>query len=282
MSDPYKGTPSVWGPGACRAAVSVTFDNLGEAADLERGLWPESEPLGRHFSVRRMLPRILGMLDELGLRATFFIEGLNAELYPDALLEIANSGHELGYHGWRHEYWPNLSPSNEARVLDARTRRPAARFSAAGRENDPFLARIARKPRFYPLLASGPRDRLPRQLGRPAVRVATDRRLLLSATLRRTSEDRHRFERAAVSVPFPGDAKIGAARCCSRRWAPNPGIPSVPRRTGRPLRDYVWCVRRTAGSSRRWVGLVRTAPGRGFMGPRTPRSFRQWAPARLY
>jgi peptidoglycan/xylan/chitin deacetylase (PgdA/CDA1 family) len=108
----------IWGPDARRAAVSVTFDNLGEAADLERGLWPESEPLGSHFSVRRMLPRILGLLDELGLHATFFVEGLNAELYPEALLEIANSGHELGYHGWRHEYWPDLSPSEEARLLE--------------------------------------------------------------------------------------------------------------------------------------------------------------------
>jgi peptidoglycan/xylan/chitin deacetylase (PgdA/CDA1 family) len=65
-----------------------------------------------------MLPRILGMLDELGLHATFFVEGLNAELHPQALLEIANSGHELGYHGWRHEYWPTLSPSKEVRLLE--------------------------------------------------------------------------------------------------------------------------------------------------------------------
>jgi peptidoglycan/xylan/chitin deacetylase (PgdA/CDA1 family) len=118
MSNRSEATPAVWEPEARRAAVSVTFDNLGEAADLERGLWPESEPLGRHFSVRRTLPRILGMLDELGLHATFFVEGLNAELYPEALLEIANSGHELGYHGWRHEYWPSLSPSDEARLLE--------------------------------------------------------------------------------------------------------------------------------------------------------------------
>ncbi len=109
---------TAWGPEARRAAVTVTFDNLGEAADLERGLWPEDEPLGHHFTVRRMLPRILGLLDELGLRATFFVEGLNAELYPEALLEISDSGHELGYHGWRHEYWPNLSRSEEARSLE--------------------------------------------------------------------------------------------------------------------------------------------------------------------
>lgn len=118
MSDLPNATSTGWGPEDRRAAVSVTFDNLGEAADLERGLWPKDKPLGNHFSVKRTLPRILDTLDELGLRATFFVEGLNAELYPEALLEIVNSGHELGYHGWRHEYWPDMSPPDEARALE--------------------------------------------------------------------------------------------------------------------------------------------------------------------
>ena len=123
MSDLPEETPSVWGPDSCRAGVSVTFDNLGEAADLERGQWPENEPLGRHFSVKRTLPRILDTLEELALRATFFVEGINAELNSEALLEISNSGHELGYHGWRHEFWPNLNPSNEARLLERGVRK---------------------------------------------------------------------------------------------------------------------------------------------------------------
>ena len=123
MSDLPEETPFVRGPDSRRAGVSVTFDNLGEAADLERGQWPENEPLGRHFSVKRTLPRILNMLEELALRATFFVEGINAELYSEALLEISNSGHELGYHGWRHEFWPNLNPSNEARLLERGVRK---------------------------------------------------------------------------------------------------------------------------------------------------------------
>ena len=123
MSDIPEETPSVWGPDSRRAGVSVTFDNLGEAADLERGQWPENEPLGRHFSVKRTLPRILDTLEELALRATFFVEGINAKLYSEALLEISNSGHELGYHGWRHEFWPNLNPSNEARLLERGVRK---------------------------------------------------------------------------------------------------------------------------------------------------------------
>ena len=123
MNEAQGRPPHHWGPDARRAAVSVTFDNLGEAADLERGIWSDDEPLGRHFSVRNVLPRILGLLEELGLRSTFYVEGLNAELYPEALLEIADSGHELGYHGWRHEYWPDLSPPDEARLLDRGVRR---------------------------------------------------------------------------------------------------------------------------------------------------------------
>jgi len=49
--------------------------------------------------VRSTLPRILDVLGELGLRSTFFVQGLNIELYPDALLGILDSSHELGYHG---------------------------------------------------------------------------------------------------------------------------------------------------------------------------------------
>ena len=56
------------------ATVSVTFDNLGEAAELERGTWPADRPLGEHFSVREALPRV-ELLARAGLRATFFAEG---------------------------------------------------------------------------------------------------------------------------------------------------------------------------------------------------------------
>jgi peptidoglycan/xylan/chitin deacetylase (PgdA/CDA1 family) len=99
-------------------AVRLTFDNLGEVADLERGKWPADAPLGRHASVTRTLPRILDLLREHGVRATFFVEGLNAELYPDALRSIADAGHEVAYHGWQHERWSELSPDDERASLE--------------------------------------------------------------------------------------------------------------------------------------------------------------------
>ena len=99
------------------AVHTITFDNLGEVTALQRGEFPPDEPLGRHFSVTRALPRIMEALDETGLRATFFVEGLNTELYPESLSAIAAAGHEVAYHGWCHEDWTELDPAEEAELL---------------------------------------------------------------------------------------------------------------------------------------------------------------------
>jgi peptidoglycan/xylan/chitin deacetylase (PgdA/CDA1 family) len=99
-------------------AISITFDNLGEAAQLELGMWPDDVAQGEHFTVTEVLPRLLDLLSSLGLSATFFVEGLNAVTYPDALRSIAAHGHELGLHAWRHEDWASLSAEREASLLD--------------------------------------------------------------------------------------------------------------------------------------------------------------------
>jgi peptidoglycan/xylan/chitin deacetylase (PgdA/CDA1 family) len=100
------------------ATVALTFDNLGEVTALARGEWPADAPVGEHWSVTRALPRLLELLDEVDVRATFFVEGLNAELYPDALRSLAAAGHEVGLHGWRHEPWAELEPARERELLE--------------------------------------------------------------------------------------------------------------------------------------------------------------------
>jgi peptidoglycan/xylan/chitin deacetylase (PgdA/CDA1 family) len=129
-------------------AIVLSFDNLGEASELERGLGSLTapRPLGRHPSVTDALPRLLDELDDLRLRATFFVEGLNCELYPGALREIAARGHELGVHGWRHEAWAELSPPTERELLH----RAGDAFAKLGLE-----ARTFRPPGGKPTAATG-------------------------------------------------------------------------------------------------------------------------------
>jgi peptidoglycan/xylan/chitin deacetylase (PgdA/CDA1 family) len=98
-------------------ALALTFDNLGEASELERGTWPAGAPVGRHRSVTEALPRLLDELDALGLSATFFVEAVNCEIYPDAVRQIAAHGHELGMHGWRHEQWAGQPAARERSLL---------------------------------------------------------------------------------------------------------------------------------------------------------------------
>ena len=58
------------------AGTGLSFDNLGEVTALARGEWPAGAPVGEHWSVTEALPRLLALLDEVELKATFFVEGL--------------------------------------------------------------------------------------------------------------------------------------------------------------------------------------------------------------
>ena len=106
---------SGFGPERLPSALVLTIDNLGEASALERG--EQRAPTGRDPSVTDALPRLLGELERHRLTATFFVEAINCELYPDAVREIAARGHELGHHGWSHEQWSGLSADAERDAL---------------------------------------------------------------------------------------------------------------------------------------------------------------------
>jgi peptidoglycan/xylan/chitin deacetylase (PgdA/CDA1 family) len=101
--------------------LSVTFDNLGEAAQLELGMWPPEVPEGQHFTVVDVLPRLLELLAARQLTATFFLEGLNAQMYPQALHAIVAAGHEVALHAWRHEDWAALDAASEVALLERAT-----------------------------------------------------------------------------------------------------------------------------------------------------------------
>jgi peptidoglycan/xylan/chitin deacetylase (PgdA/CDA1 family) len=96
------------------ATLCLSFDNLGEAAEIELGAAPAGAPPAGHPTVTTALPAILDALGSREIAASFFVEGLNAELYPEALREIDCGGHEVAFHAWRHEQWGELSTTDQA------------------------------------------------------------------------------------------------------------------------------------------------------------------------
>ena len=89
-------------PGGARGALCLSFDNLG---------------VDEASSATAALPGLLERLAERELSATFFAEGVNAELDADALRAIGAAGHEVGYHAWLHEQWGDLSAAEQAENL---------------------------------------------------------------------------------------------------------------------------------------------------------------------
>jgi peptidoglycan/xylan/chitin deacetylase (PgdA/CDA1 family) len=51
----------------------------------------------------RSTPHFLRELDRLGCRATFFFLGEMLERHPGVGRRVAEAGHEIGVHGWRHQ-----------------------------------------------------------------------------------------------------------------------------------------------------------------------------------
>jgi len=63
------------------------------------------------------VPRILELLRAKEMRASFFIPGYTAELWPDLIRQIYDKGHEVGVHGYLHEKVTELSLDQEEAIL---------------------------------------------------------------------------------------------------------------------------------------------------------------------
>lgn len=54
--------------------------------------------------------KLLDILLQYNIKATFFVLGYVAEKYPEIVKNISDNGHELGIHGYSHKLVCNLSP----------------------------------------------------------------------------------------------------------------------------------------------------------------------------
>jgi peptidoglycan/xylan/chitin deacetylase (PgdA/CDA1 family) len=113
-----KLTPKSW-PNGNRVAVCLSFDTDTEAPHLRDGTTSPTTISAADFGAQAGVPRILRMLDRFQVPATFFMTAVDAMLHPEMVTAIQKSGrHEVGVHGWIHEFTPRLEPGEEERLLD--------------------------------------------------------------------------------------------------------------------------------------------------------------------
>lgn len=109
--------PASWPDGA-RVAVLLSFDADNETISLRFG-----EPTVGHLSqmqygARVGLPRVLRLLDQHRIPATFFIPSVSLQITPSMADDIRRAGrHEFAVHGWIHEMNMTLPDSVERALV---------------------------------------------------------------------------------------------------------------------------------------------------------------------
>mgnify|MGYP006429323875 CR=1 FL=1 len=99
--------PPPW-PNGARCACAITFDM--DADSLVHLAHPKQAPTMisttsmLRYGPQVAIPRILATYKRLGIRQTFFVPGWCAERYPAAVEAILEAGHEVGHHGYIHEW----------------------------------------------------------------------------------------------------------------------------------------------------------------------------------
>ena len=99
-----------------RAVAVLSFD-----VDAESPILAQGRRYARHAMVMTHqafgplvgVPRLLALLAEYRLTATFFVPGLTAERYPRTVESILESGHEVGHHSYSHRSPVDLSAAGE-------------------------------------------------------------------------------------------------------------------------------------------------------------------------
>lgn len=108
--------PESW-PDGGKVAVTLSFDLDTETLSLRSGITSPSKLSTGQYGARAGLPRVLDLLKRYDIKATFFIPAVSAQLYSDEVRQIADAGHELGIHGWIHEYTSTLKKDEERMLM---------------------------------------------------------------------------------------------------------------------------------------------------------------------
>ena len=111
-------TPDSW-PGGARVAVLLSYDVDNETVQGLRTGEVSVGPLSQgQYGARVALPRLVRLMDEQNVPATFFFPAWSLKFAPEQADVIQASGmHEIAVHGWIHEVNTSLDRATEERLL---------------------------------------------------------------------------------------------------------------------------------------------------------------------
>ena len=107
--------------GDAQCVVNIGFDVDGVSSWLGRDGDFANRPgtvTMAEYGPKVGMPRILDLLEEYGVRGSFFVPGHTAENHPALLAEILERGHEVAHHGYVHERPAALDEDEERRALE--------------------------------------------------------------------------------------------------------------------------------------------------------------------
>lgn len=131
-----------------QASFNIDLDTLADDIDSHtRIIHDEQLP---QITYQRVLPRFLELLDQHGVKATFFVIGRDADAHAGVLSRLAASGHELANHTMHHnKQLVNLSDAEMRHEIAECGQRlatlagvPIAGFRAPGYTVSPRVIRV--------------------------------------------------------------------------------------------------------------------------------------------
>src|SRR5580700_9471601 len=117
-----------------RHIVCLTFDFDTQSGFIARGMTTPT-PLSRGEFGLVGARRILRLLKDHDIRATWFIPGFTIESHPRACEAVVASGHEVAHHSWAH-----IPPAEQNREQEA---------ADLVRANESIMRLCGRKARAY-------------------------------------------------------------------------------------------------------------------------------------
>ncbi|WP_060679295.1 polysaccharide deacetylase family protein [Virgibacillus halodenitrificans] len=101
--------------------VALSFDVDGETlwTSRDEGNWKRPVALSHGaYGPKTGVKRILNLLHKHSIKSTFFIPGWIIETYTDEMKQIVKHGHEVGHHGYLHEYPHTLDVKEEKQIIE--------------------------------------------------------------------------------------------------------------------------------------------------------------------